>query len=173
MNKSRLDLFGCTDFINLENEVIIPDFVSDDIYKCRVIYSRSIKSVEFLPYIPKPIKTLQLVECNIIDYTYKFLERNIFDELKSKSKCDDILIVKHKLITDTSYSNIVFYDGEKWVTPSTPLLCGTKREYLLQSGKIVEMEISIQDLKLFKKAALINSMIDLEESLFIEMHNIY
>ncbi|HON17298.1 MAG TPA: chorismate-binding protein, partial [Spirochaetota bacterium] len=60
-------------------------------------------------------------------------------------------------------ANIAFYDGEKWLTPTKPLLYGTKREYLLEEGKIVEEEISTRDIKFFYKVSLINAMLDLEE----------
>jgi 4-amino-4-deoxychorismate lyase len=173
MNRTRRELFGSSDYIDLNNYINFPEHLRNNIYKCRVIYSENIEKVEFHPYTIKPVRTLQLIECDTLEYKYKYLDRNVFDELLQQTKCDDILIVKHKLITDTSYSNIVFYNGKKWITPATPLLCGTKREYLLRAGKIDEMEISVKDLKLFEKASLINSMIDLEESPTIEIQNIY
>ena len=173
MNRTRNELFASSDSIDLNNSIKIPGHLTNDVYKCRVIYSKKIEVVEFLPYTIKPVRTLQLVECDTLEYKYKYFDRTIFNELLQQTKCDDILIVKHNFITDTSYSNIVFFDGNKWITPSTPLLKGTMREYLLQTGRLVEANITVNELKLFKKAALINSMIDLEESPFIEMHNIY
>lgn len=164
INSSRKELFGCNDFIKLENIVKIPSELNSGLYKCRVIYSNTIKKIGFLPYHKRKIKSLKVVVCDSIEYNYKYENRECLNKLlKLKKNCDDILIVKNKKITDTSFSNIVFSDGKKWITPSTPLLKGTKREKLLSEKKIVSDEIKINDLKHFKKAALINSMLDLSD----------
>ena len=135
-------------------------------YKCRLIYSDTVKKPEFLPYHKRKIKSLKLVVCESIEYNYKYKNRECLNELlELKQNCDDILLVKNKRITDTSFSNVVFSDGKKWITPSTPLLKGTKREKLLSDGKIVQDEIKVNDLKYFQKAALINSMLDLEDNI--------
>ncbi len=116
---------------------------------------------------------MKVVGCDSIEYNYKYENRECLNELlELKQNCDDILIVKNKKITDTSFSNIVFFDGKKWITPSTPLLKGTKREKLLSDGKIVQNEIKLNDLKYFQKAALINSMLDLEDNV-ISIGNVY
>lgn len=166
LNNSRKELFGSRDFIKLEKIIKIPSQIKTGLYKCRLIYSDTIKKLEFLPYHRKKIKNLKVVVCDGIEYNYKYENRECLNEfLELKQNCDDILIVKNKKITDTSFSNIVFSDGKKWVTPSEPLLKGTKREKLLSDGKIVQDEIKISDLKYFKEAALINSMLDLNDNI--------
>ena len=166
LNNSRKELFGCRDFIKLENIIKVPSDMKSGLYKCRLIYSDTIKKLEFLPYRKRKIKSLKVVVCNSIEYNYKYENRECLNELlELKQNCDDILIVKNKKITDTSFSNVVFSDGKKWITPSTPLLKGTKREKLLSDGKIVQDEIKISDLKYFQKAALINSMLDLDDNI--------
>jgi 4-amino-4-deoxychorismate lyase len=78
------------------------------------------------------IESLKLVEDNTISYRHKYSDRSHLLELMNmRGDCDDILIVKDGYITDTSFSNIVFFDGDKWVTPARPLLRGTMRESLL------------------------------------------
>ena len=165
-NNSRKELFGCRDFIKLENILKVPSEQRLGLYKCRLIYSDTVKKPEFLPYHKRKIKNLKLVVCDSIEYNYKYENRECLNELlELKQNCDDILLVKNKRITDTSFSNVVFSDGKKWITPSTPLLKGTKREKLLSDGKIVQDEIKVNDLKYFQKAALINSMLDLEDNI--------
>ncbi len=172
-NNSRKELFGCRDFIKLENIIKVPSEFNNGLYKCRLIYSDTVKKPEFLSYHKKKIKSLKVVGCDSIEYNYKYENRECLNELlELKQNCDDILIVKNKKITDTSFSNIVFFDGKKWITPSTPLLKGTKREKLLSDGKIVQNEIKLNDLKYFQKAALINSMLDLEDNV-ISIGNVY
>ena len=87
-------------------------------------------------------------------------------------KKEKIVIVKQGFITDTSYANIVFFDGHKWFTPVSPLLKGTKRTFLLDKKIIEETEIRIDDLEKFKKARLINAMIDFEDKVEILVENI-
>lgn len=106
-----------------------------------------------------------MVECDDINYQYKYYNRSKINELfQQHENCDDILIVKNEFVTDISYANIVFWDGDKWITPSTPLLHGTKRQKLINQKIITEKEIKLSDLHLFEKARIINAMIDLEES---------
>jgi len=86
--------------------------------------------------------------------------------------CDEILIIKQNLITDTSFSNITFFDGTRWITPSSPLLAGTMRSFLIQKQVIVEKEIRVTDLKDFEKARLINAMLPFESGSDIPVENI-
>lgn len=164
-NISRLELFGVKEPLALENIIQIPASIDDTVYKCRIVYSKEIKAIEFEKYTPKIIKSLKIIECNDIDYSYKYHDRTKLNNLfQHKSSCDDILIVKNGFVTDTSYANIVFWDGKKWITPATPLLKGTVRERLLSEGKIFESEISKNDLPKFEKSRIINAMNDLGES---------
>ncbi|MDD5571318.1 MAG: aminotransferase class IV [Bacteroidales bacterium] len=172
-NKSRKDLFDCGDFINIKKNISIPENLDSGLYRCRVLYKKEIEKTEFIHYKPKKIKTLKIVECNEIEYSYKFADRIIFENLKNKyPDFDEILIVKNNFITDTSFSNIVFFDGGKWLTPSTPLLKGTKREDLLRKKLIFEEQIKPGDLNKFKKACLINAMLDIDENDFISIEGI-
>lgn len=130
-------------------------------HRCKVAYSdRGIESVEFLPYVKKPIKKLKAVFGDDISYGYKFLDRGGLDTLfAQKGGCDDVIIIKDGLLTDTSIANIALIgDDGIWVTPKTPLLRGTARERLLDEGKIVERDIECTDLFNYRKIALMNAL---------------
>ena len=172
MNASRRKLFGRTNELQLEEFISIPDKLNYDLFKCHVVYNELIVQVKFEPYKPRIIKTLQLVQADSIQYEHKFLDRSCLDKLSETTLADDVLIVKNGLLTDTSFANIVFFDGDRWVTPSTPLLHGIKREYYLEIGRIKEVEITVEDLPHFQKAILINAMLDLETGPLIEIKNI-
>jgi 4-amino-4-deoxychorismate lyase len=172
LNHSRAILFGTKNTISLENLINNPDLNKSGIFKCRVIYSQNIESIEFSPYLIKQIKTLKLVYDNNIIYNHKYLDRSCFENHLQQISEDDMLIVKNGLITDASFANIVFFDGINWFTPSLPLLEGTKRKDLLANKLIMEEDIKPNDLKQFKKARLINAMLDLESSPDIEIKNI-
>ena len=173
LNKSRSEILGCKDAINLEESINLPETYDNGVYKCKVIYARNIEHVEFLTYTIKPVATLKMVEYDDIEYNHKYVNRKCFDNLLENVDADDILIVRRGFITDSSYANIVFYDGRKWITPSTPLLRGTKREKLLKEKLISEQPIKKDDLRFFTKAILINAMIDMEDSPVIKIRNIY
>lgn len=79
--------------------------------------------------------------------------------MEQKQSCDDILIVKNGFVTDSSISNIIFFDGYKWVTPDTPLLKGTMRQFLLEAAEIKEETITVQNLTTFTSFRLINAML--------------
>jgi 4-amino-4-deoxychorismate lyase len=143
------------------------------LFKCRVIYSKSIEKIEFLPYSFRQIKTLRLVENNGIDYSNKYADRTELDNLFSqKGECDDIIIVKNGLITDSFAANLVFYDGEKWWTPDSPLLKGTKREKLLEEKTISACKIEVSDLHKYSRVGLINAMIEFDAMPVIRIENI-
>ena len=172
-NRTRYELFGIRKQVKLEDIIKMPLDLDDRVYKCRVIYSKELEKVEFEPYTPKIIKSLKLLECFDFDYNYKFLNRSKINELfKQRGDCDDVLILKSGYVTDTSYANIVFWDGKNWVTPSTPLLPGTKRKKLINEKKIFEKEIKVKDLQYFEKARIINAMINLEDSCDIRISNL-
>lgn len=165
MNRSRLELFGLKDDLNLNELIEIPTDISTDVYKCKVIYSDTIKDVEFRKYTPRKINLLRLVVNDKIDYSYKYLDRKVLDELvreNCKSDSEDILIVKNGRVTDTSYSNLALFDGKEWHTPKFPLLKGTKRAKLLYDKRIFEKDIMIYDLKNYFQIILINAMLEFD-----------
>lgn len=165
LNRSLSLIFGVKENIHLEKVINIPKDLDNQTFKCRVIYSNKIEKIQFEPYFQKIITSLKLVECNDIDYRYKYYDRSIIDELFAQRKnCDDILIIKNGFVSDTSYANIVFWDGTGWITPSTPLLPGTKRQKLLDQKIIEEKGIKASDIKQFEKARIINAMIDLDDA---------
>jgi 4-amino-4-deoxychorismate lyase len=180
MNRSRRDLFGCQDRIDLEKVLHGIDKPKNIqmIYKCRILYAQTIQTIQFEPYSMRSIQFLKLIEDNEIDYSYKWNDRKSLnkyvEQLNSinQSIHKDILIIKNGLITDTSYSNILLNDGKYWFTPSEPLLRGTQREFLLDKQLISEKKIFLSDLKYFQQAMLINSMLPFDLQRVIPIENI-
>lgn len=133
-----------------------------DVWKVHIDYDANTANVKADVYHPKRVKSLRLVECNDIDYSYKFADRGKLTTcLEKRNGCDDVIIVKNGLLTDTSYSNIALYDGKTWFTPRYPLLRGTMRAYLVDKGMVKEEDLCPQDLLAFKRASLINAMLPL------------
>jgi 4-amino-4-deoxychorismate lyase len=163
-NKARKELFGIDQDIDLKDIIPTRPLSHHITYKCRIIYSTDIQRIEFQPYQPKIIRSLQIVEANTLDYSFKYADRSVFSDLLSQTGTDEILIVQNGFITDTSYSNVAFRSNNRWITPSTFLLNGTKRQSLIQDGDLVVDEIKLSDLRHFKSMKLINAMLDLEDS---------
>ncbi len=159
MNFSRQKVFRNNDSLRLSEFIQIPEEFKTGLIRCRVIYGSSIKSIEYSSYVPAVIKTLKLVYADTLIYDLKYLDRRCLTRLIDKNLADDILIIKEGCITDSSFANIVFTDGERWVTPDTPLLCGTMREKLLVKGIINTEKITIDNLSQFTHFRLINAML--------------
>jgi len=167
MNRSRFELFGSKNELNLAELLEIPSDITNDVYKCKVIYSDTIKDIDFRKYTPRKIDLLKLVFNDEIGYSYKYLDRRPLEDLTTEncqSESEDILIVKNGRVTDTSYSNIAVFNGIEWHTPIYPLLKGTKRAKLLFDKRIFEKDIFVEDLQHYEKIILINAMLEFEIS---------
>ncbi len=163
-DRSRSELFEEIAPVDLFKAITIPELIDPwAIYKVRVVYSESIKTVEWHRYEQKAVRSFRMVIANDIDYHLKFTDRSRIDGLtKQANGCDSIIIVKNGMITDSAYANIIFFDGKQWITPSTPLLKGVMRESLLRNGLISEEPIRVDDLSRFTEIKLINAMIPMD-----------
>jgi 4-amino-4-deoxychorismate lyase len=161
MRNSLYTLFGIKKDPHLEMIIKVPSDAQKGIYKCRVVYDDRRMEIEFIPYVLRHVRSLKIVTDDSILYPHKFIQRNRINELFSlRGDCDDILIVKDGMVTDTSYSNVIFRTlGGKWETPDTFLLRGTRRESLLRQGFIHEAVISLSDIHRYHEMKLINAML--------------
>jgi 4-amino-4-deoxychorismate lyase len=165
LNRAVQRMFGIEKTIYLENIIEIPTDLTDYRYKCRVAVLPDSINVDIKPYIQREIKTLKVVHSNEIDYTYKSENREGLNAAFDKREgCDDIIIVKNNCVTDSWAANILLFNGNKWITPDTPLLKGVQREYLLSQKLIKEQRVLATDLFSFQKIRLINAMIDFDRA---------
>ncbi len=133
------------------------------IFRCRLLYSIDAIDVEYHRYKKREIASLKLVYDDNIDYSQKSTCREDLDRLfEMREICDEVLIIKNYLVSDTSIANVAFLMDKVWFTPSKPLLMGTTRQRLLDEGKIQEKDIKVEDLKSYSKMALLNAMIDFD-----------
>ena len=66
-------------------------------------------------------------------------------------------------LTDTSYCNILLFDGTDWITPENPLYKGVQRECLLDEKIIKVGEIHERDLNNYEFFMLVNAMFVFKE----------
>ncbi len=159
-NASRKQLFGILKEENLRKYIKPPLEYTKGLVKCRILYSRQIEDIHYIHYAIKPIRSLQLVECNFIEYNHKFEDRKILDEcMQQASKADDMIIVKNGLLTDSYYCNIALLQKGIWYTPETPLLEGTMRALLLKNKKIQTRNMAVHDMNAYTHVSLFNAMI--------------
>jgi 4-amino-4-deoxychorismate lyase len=132
VNTSRRALFDSKDPLDLSEIIRIPELDPAVIYRCRYLYAEKPGSAEFIPYVKRVIRKLYLVDCGDLEYAFKYADRSAFDKMKNgipDPEHSDILLVKNDRITDTSFSNIILWDGNAWYTPEFPLLRGTKGNF--------------------------------------------
>lgn len=155
-DNSRKILFGNILPLDLASNIIAPP---KGLIRCRILYDTTIKTVEYVPYVPKDLKTFTIVKSDV-DYSHKFADRSILENLKTQyPQSDEIIIEKDGYLTDTTISNIAFLKDREWITPSNPLLSGTMRAKLLKEGFLKEKLIRKEELSSFQGFALINAMI--------------
>lgn len=141
--------------------------------KCRILYRESVQDITFEKYQPKRIQSLKLVEATP-RYGYKYADREELTRLLTrKGEADEILVTCKGLITDTTFSNVVFRQGEHYFTPDSWLLNGTKRQKLLREGRIIEKRITCETLHEYDSVSLINAMLDIEDTIPVPVSSIF
>jgi 4-amino-4-deoxychorismate lyase len=149
--------------LDIFNQILIP---SVGLFKCRIVYDTKAYQPEFTPYIRREINSLKVVEMNLESKPYKSEDRTAYNQaFAQRDDCDDVLISRNGILTDSSYTNVAFFDGTNWYTPKTPLIYGVNRAELLEAGRLIEKEIKVDDLKHFQHIVLFNAMIEFEEIL--------
>lgn len=157
--------FGHFNPFLLDEVISLPEEYLNGLFKCRVVYDLQGKvSVEVVPYHIKKLGTFSLVDIGSADYPYKFEDRQWIIDLLNESEGDEIIMCRNGEITDSSYANLVFFDGDQWVTPKHPLLEGTRRAMLLKGGIIKERIITGSEIFNYHQFKCINAMISWEEA---------
>lgn len=166
---------NCSTIItDIANIMSIDDNFNNKFIRCRVAYSQDNYQVDYFDYIPKPINSFKIVLCDNIDYAYKYNDRSLLNNLlDKKQQCDEIIIIKNNDVTDCSIGNLLFLKDGQWFTPDTPLLQGTQRQYLLDSGKIALASITKDNLSDYQKVMMINALNAFDENRAVGIANIY
>lgn len=152
-DKSAVKIF------NLFELIQVPPHLQNQLVRCRIDYNAENTQIQYFEYQRKIYRTFQPIVCDDIDYSLKYANRDLLNSLLAqRGTCDEIMIIKNGKVTDCSIGNLIFRQGNQWLTPGTPLLAGTQRKKLLQEGKIREATIYAQDIEKFDEIRLINAM---------------
>ena len=162
--KTYQNFFGHPPAFDLLDSIDLPQSFCQGIVKLKIRYNNKARELDFQQYHVEYIQSLRLVTTDDFDYTYKYCKREKLEALFSlRGDCDDVLIVRNGWITDSSYANVIFFDGKDWWTPEVPLLEGTCRARLLAEGSIKTTPLQVEDLKNFQGLKLINAMRDMSQ----------
>ena len=165
--------FGREGSIDLKKIFKDLDIDEDGLFKLRMVYDlNKTYRTQLIPYAISEIDDFQLVENNNFDYSFKFSDRTEFEKMKTKARAEEIIVVKNNHITDTSFSNLLFLKGKEWYTPTTYLLNGVMRQYLLKNKKIKETESTLNNIKEFSHFQLINSLNDFDDMFIYPLEKI-
>lgn len=165
LNKTRKELWGYTDQWNLAELLEVPESISNEKHKCRVAYSKEIDHIKWELHTLRTVKSIRRVYSSTVDYSFKYDKREELNSLFAQRKdADEILIIKNGWVTDAFYYNVAFGDGKNWFTPSTYLLPGTQRAYLLDQGIIRERDISEADIFSYSAIKLFNALVAWENA---------
>ena len=159
LNKTRLDLWASRDLWKLEDLLPVPDFVTNERHKLRITYDKQIQDIRWEKHVPRQIRKLKLVYDESVDYRYKYDNRTTLNGLyEQRADADEILIIKNGMVSDSFYCNVAFFNGQAWFTPTTNLLPGTQRSFLLDAGIVKETAISEKDIKKYTHIRLFNAL---------------
>ncbi|MDD3079607.1 MAG: aminotransferase class IV [Paludibacter sp.] len=149
---------------NLSELLETTNYPETGLYKYRIIFDHQTQETEFAPYKMRKIESLKLVETSAQTHDYKNEDRAEIDRaFAQRRECDDVIMVKNGMLTDTSYANIALFDGEKWYTPRIPVLYGTNRASLIAENKIIEKDLKSNDINHFSRIRIFNAMIEFGE----------
>lgn len=164
MAKTYLDHFGMQCPFDLASMVLPLDINPQFKQKWKCSYSEYDTHHEIKNYFPShPIGFKCII--SKVDYPYKYSDRSALERIKiSLPSGIEPIIVINGALTDTSYSNLIFYKDGNWHTSNTYLLGGTMRQSLLELQMIEECHISLSNVHTFSHFKCINALNSFDES---------
>ncbi|MDR2354040.1 MAG: hypothetical protein LBF22_12985 [Deltaproteobacteria bacterium] len=160
-------------FIHHTLSSLLPSPPSGGLYKCTLVYDRTIHSVDITPFTIPKIKSASLAEVKRLDLIYKTQDRSNVQNLLSSFNTDEIIMVFNSFITNASSYNLVFQDEQgALLTPLHYLHSGTKREYYLKKKEITTFPIKPQHIKYYTKVFFINALVDITDDVSLPCHEI-
>jgi len=160
-NRTRKILFGKSRPVDLAQ--YLQDAPPKGLYRAKVIYDEKQVNTNYNIYKAKKITQIRCIESSLT-YPYKYLDRREIDLiLAQQADCDEVIFTHKGLLTDTSIANIALRCEGVWYTPRSPLLPGTTRARLLDTGRLQTKDIHLSELAAYDGLALMNAMIGFYE----------
>ncbi|ERP32197.1 aminotransferase class IV [Chitinivibrio alkaliphilus] len=164
LDDSRMAM-GWTGHLSIEEELSRMDLPRTGIHKIRLLYGSAFVESTCTPYTHRPIRSLRVVRADSLTYPYKYADRTGIEQVFAQRRdCDDVICIRHGVVTDSSYCTLCFGDGTTWYTPDTPLLPGVMRQFLLDQGILKPRRITVEEIPSFQAIGCINAMRPLERT---------
>ena len=138
--------------------------------KCRIDYNQQDFNIIFSAYQRREIKNYQCIYLDKLNYTFKYTNRTIFENLNIEK--DEAIIIQSGKITDCRIGNLLFLKNNIWYSSKDYLLKGTQLSNLLSKNRIELAEIRVDDLHQYEKVMMINAMNPFDESRAISTQHI-
>jgi len=164
MAQTYLDHFGMRCPFDLASMAQHLDFSPPVKQKWKCYYNEDETKNEIKSYTPSHPLSFACIATKI-DYPYKYSDRSPLIRIKNSlpNGIEPIIIINNAL-TDTSYSNLIFYKDGKWYTSECYLLRGTMRQSLLDQHLVKECHISLSNVHTFSHFKCINALNSFQES---------
>ncbi|MCK5820259.1 MAG: aminotransferase class IV [Bacteroidales bacterium] len=173
ISRSQLALEGIRQLPPLEKIFKSTPPPNTRLLKARIVYNSDMYKIDYHEYSRAIIKSLQVCQEKSIYYPHKFANRRRLNNLKKTfPKYTEALIVIGNRITDTTFTNLAFWNGKKWLSPMYPLLPGTRRASLINQGLIELHDIQLSQLMDFEKVRLFNAMMPWDEAIEISISQV-
>lgn len=174
-HQARMDntiekLFQQVSIFNLEEIIQVPTEYQNGLIKCRIDYNQQDFNIIFSAYQRREIKNYQCIYLDKLNYTFKYTNRTIFENLNIEK--DEAIIIQNGKITDCRIGNLLFLKNNIWYSSKDYLLKGTQLSNLLSKNRIELAEIRVDDLHQYEKVMMINAMNPFDESRAISTQHI-
>ena len=174
-HQARMDntiekLFQKTSVFNLEEIIQVPTEYQNGLIKCRIDYNQQDFNIIFSAYQRREIRNYQCVYLDNLDYTLKYTNRTIFEDINMIK--DEAVIIHGKKVTDCRIGNLIFFKDGIWYGSKNYLLKGTQLSRLLSENRVQLKEINADEIHQYEKVMMINAMNPFDESRAISTQHI-
>ncbi len=165
VKSAYLHIFNSTSPLALNKIIALSPPPGSGLYKLRVEYEENSFEMEYIPYSTPEFRGYRLVNIpSDFDYRFKYADRALFDLITRETEPGMLpILVRDGMITDSTFTNLVFRKGDTLFTPITPLLKGVQISKLIDDGSVKPSIIAQADIKLYDEIIPTNAMNPLGE----------
>lgn len=143
--------------LNLAEMISVPVEYQSGLVRCKVEYNSTECQIQFFPYQTKKIEFFQVVQCENLDYQFKYSNREIFANLPVLTN-SEVIVLNNGKVSDCTIGNLLFLKLGKWFSPADYLLKGTQLSRLLDEKRVELCSISAENLQDFEQVMMINAL---------------
>lgn len=143
--------------LNLAEIINVPVKYQSGLVRCKVEYNSVEYQIQYFPYQAKRIEFFQVMQCENLNYQFKYTDREIFANLPISTNSEVILLNDGK-VSDCTIGNLLFLKNGKWFSPVDYLLKGTQLSRLLEKKRVELCRITADNLRDFEQVMMVNAL---------------